>query len=53
LLEAVAALRDSACFRQAFGNPFIDYFVALKEFEIGRFLSDVTDWEQREYFELL
>ena len=53
LLEAIAALRESACFRAAFGDAFVDYFVQLKEFEIGRFLSDVTDWEQREYFELL
>jgi glutamine synthetase len=53
LLEAITALWDNACFRDAFGDPFIDYFVRLKEFEIGRFLSDVTDWEQREYFDLL
>ena len=53
LMEAIAALRDSACFRGAFGDAFIDYFVGLKEFEIGRFLSDVTDWEQREYFAIL
>ncbi len=53
LLEAVAALRTNTCFRDAFGGEFIDYFVKLKEFEIGRFLSDVTDWEQREYFDLL
>jgi glutamine synthetase len=45
LIAAIAALRDSACFRAAFGDPFIDYFIKLKEFEIGRFLSDVTDWE--------
>ena len=53
LMAAIAALRDNACFRAAFGDPFIDYFIKLKEFEIGRFLSDVTDWEQREYFEIL
>jgi glutamine synthetase len=53
LMAAIAALRDDACFRAAFGDPFIDYFVSLKEFEIGRFLSEVTDWEQREYFALL
>jgi hypothetical protein len=23
----------------------------MKKSEIGRFLSEVTDWEQREYFE--
>jgi len=53
LPEAIAALRDSTCFRAAFGDAFIDYFVRLKEFEIGRFLSEVTDWEQREYLEIL
>jgi glutamine synthetase len=53
LLEAVAALRECVSLRAAFGDAFIDYFVTLKEFEINRFLVDVTDWEQREYFELL
>jgi len=53
LMESVAALRESACFRAAFGEAFIDYFVRLKTFEINRFLSSVTDWEQREYFALL
>jgi glutamine synthetase len=53
LMAAIAALRDNACFRTAFGDPFIDYFIKLKEFEIGRFLSEVTDWEQREYFAIL
>ncbi|HZD46772.1 MAG TPA: glutamine synthetase family protein [Acidobacteriaceae bacterium] len=53
LMAAIAALRENTCFRAAFGDPFIDYFIKLKEFEIGRFLSDVTDWEQREYFEIL
>ena len=53
LMDAIAALRDDACFRSAFGDRFVDYFVHLKEFEIGRFLSAVTDWEHREYFALL
>jgi glutamine synthetase len=53
LLEAIGALRENPWFREAFGDAFIDYFVRLKEFEINRFLSDVTDWEQREYLELL
>lgn len=53
LPEAIAALRDSTCFRAAFGDAFVDYFVRLKELEINRFLSAVTDWEQREYLELL
>jgi glutamine synthetase len=53
LMDAIAALRDSTCFRAAFGDGFVEYFVRLKEFEISRFLADVTDWEQREYFALL
>jgi glutamine synthetase len=53
LMAAVMELRDSACFRAAFGDAFIDYFITLKQFEIDRFLSDVTDWEQREYLALL
>lgn len=51
LMDAVAALRESKLFRAAFGDVFVDYFLHLKEHEIGRFLSHVTDWEQREYFE--
>ena len=39
LLEAITALRDNACFRAAFGDAFVDYFVRLKEFEINRFLA--------------
>lgn len=53
LMEAVTALRDSACFGDAFGPAFLDYFVRLKEAEIDRFLSEVTEWEHTEYFALL
>jgi len=52
LMEAVAALRDSALFRRAFGDAFVDYILAVKGSEIDRFLAHVTDWEQREYFEM-
>ena len=52
LAEANAALRHSAFFREAFGAEFIDYLLTIKEAEVARFLSEVTDWEQREYFEM-
>ena len=52
LMEAVEELEGSAFFREAFGSQFIDYIVGLKKAEIGCFLSEVTDWEQREYFEI-
>ena len=50
LMEAVSALDQSAMFREALGDRFIDYVVHLKKAEIDRFLSSVTDWEHREYF---
>ncbi len=52
LMEACAALRQSKLFRAAFGDGFVDYILTLKEAEISRFLSEVTDWEHREYFEM-
>ena len=42
----------SVLFRKKFGDQFVDYFIALKNSEIRRFESYVTDWEHREYFEV-
>jgi len=53
LADALAALRGSACMADAFGPFFVDYFARLKEAEIERFLSEVTEWEHKEYFALL
>jgi glutamine synthetase len=52
LMEACQALRQDDVFAAALGQQFVDYMLTLKEFEISRFLSEVTDWEQREYFGL-
>jgi len=53
LVEAIGEWRQSALFRRELGEPFVDYLVRVKEFELHRFLSEeVTDWEQREYFEI-
>jgi glutamine synthetase len=52
LMEAVDLLAADSFFREAFGEPLVDYILALKRFEIDRFLSHVTDWEQTEYFEM-
>jgi glutamine synthetase len=50
--EALAALRQDACFAEGFGQDFIDYYLRIKEFELARYRAEVTEWEQREYFEL-
>jgi glutamine synthetase len=52
LHEAVVALKDDAFFRDAFGAGFVDYYVHIKTAEIERFQAEVSDWEQREYFEM-
>jgi len=52
LMEAVAALGDDKFYRRAFGESFVNYYLALKNHEIGRFLTTVTDWEHTEYFEI-
>ena len=51
LEEAVDALAASTIFRAALGNEFIDHYVSVRRYEIGRFRSHVTEWEHREYFE--
>jgi glutamine synthetase len=56
--EATAALRADQVFRQGFGGGFVDYYAHIKEAELARFMteagkeSDVTVWEQNEYFDL-
>jgi len=52
LREAVSALQDDPFFRQALGAEFVDYYVHIKNAEIERFQAEVSDWEQREYFEM-
>ncbi len=52
LEEALNALRQDSCLIEGFGRNFVDYYIRIKEFEIARYQSEVTDWEHREYFEL-
>jgi glutamine synthetase len=52
LEEALGALRADACLGARFGKSFIDYYLRIKEAEIARYRAEVTEWEQREYFEL-
>ncbi|BAL07356.1 glutamine synthetase [Bradyrhizobium japonicum] len=52
LREAVLALRDDSFFKDSLGRQFVDYYVHIKNAEIDRFQSEISEWEQREYFEL-
>jgi glutamine synthetase len=52
LTEAIAALRADSCLRAGLGGTFVDYYSLIKEAEVARFDLEVTEWEQREYFEI-
>jgi glutamine synthetase len=52
LEQAINLLDASKLFRDVLGEGFIDYFCHIKRAEIARFHNQVTDWEQREYFDL-
>jgi glutamine synthetase len=50
--DALQALSEDTCLRAGFGDIFIDYYLHLKRAEIARFETEVTMWEQREYFSI-
>ena len=50
--EALRALRSGTFFQAQFGDAFIDYYAHIKSAEFERFQAEVSDWEQREYFDL-
>ena len=50
--DALAALRADAVFAEGFGQNFIDYYVHIKAAELARYQLEVSEWEQKEYFEL-
>jgi glutamine synthetase len=50
--EALEELRRDAVLCEGLGKIFIDYYCKIKEAEIARFNLEVSDWEQREYFDL-
>jgi glutamine synthetase len=63
LPEALDALDKEPLFRRELGDSFVDYFVALKRTEAGRYLrsleqaktapqsEETSAWEQNEYFD--
>jgi glutamine synthetase len=52
LSEALECLRADEAMKKGFGEAFIDYYCRIKEAEIARFNSEVSEWEHREYFDL-
>jgi len=52
LAEALECFRQDEMLRKALGETFVDYYCRIKEAEIARFNSEVSEWEHREYFDL-
>ena len=50
--EALGCLRQDEMLGKAIGETFVDYYCRIKEAEIARFHSEVSEWEHREYFDL-
>jgi glutamine synthetase len=61
LAEALEHLKASKLLRESMGPAFVDYYCRIKEAEIERFKlatkdaddREVSEWEHREYFDLL
>ena len=52
LEDALAALQGDQEFRALLGEDFVSAYTTIKEYEIGRFRTHVTDWERDEYLEI-
>ncbi len=49
---AIAAFEAGALYREALGDDFVAFLSHLKKAEWNRYLSTVSDWEDREYSRL-
>lgn len=52
LSDALVALRADSYLTERLGKTFVDYYCHIKQCEIDRFNLDVSEWEQREYFDM-
>jgi glutamine synthetase len=52
LRAALQSLSEGKVLRAAFGAEFIDYYSMIKQAEVSRFESHITDWEMGEYFDV-
>lgn len=53
LIDALEAFEAGTLYSDALGPDFMRYISTLKRAEWGRYLTTVSEWEQREYFGLL
>ncbi len=51
-MDAVTLFETSELYRQSFGTTFVNYYSHIKKAEWNRYLTTVSEWEEREYFTL-
>lgn len=51
--RAAENLAHSAMARTAFGDAFVDHYVATRRWESQRYRQHVSDWELQRYFEII
>ncbi len=52
LLDAIIAFEAGTLFKTGLGDEFVAYMSGLKRAEWQRYVSALSEWEQREYFSL-
>jgi glutamine synthetase len=53
LQEAINELKTDTFFKEALGEEFIAHYITLREAEINRYNKHISDWEYKEYMEIL
>lgn len=53
LLEAAQLMKNSDLPKELFGEAFVDHFTRTREWEWRQFSKHVTDWELKQYFEII
>jgi glutamine synthetase len=53
LKEATDLMRDSEIANSLFGETFVDHFTRTRDWEWRQFSKHVTDWELKQYFEVI
>jgi glutamine synthetase len=53
LRDANRALAKSEAAKNLFGEPFVEHFVASRDWEVRQYEKQVTDWQLQRYFEII
>ncbi len=52
MIDAINILKTSDFYRDQLGDAFVDYYTHIKTAEWQRYVTAISEWEEREYFAL-